>query len=47
MIGDILLVIRKFLHQQVFCIHNYKTKVRKDLYNLPYKKCEKCGRVKE
>lgn len=38
MLGDILLFIGKILHQQVFCIHSYRTVVRKDLENIPYSK---------
>lgn len=29
------------------CINSYRTVVRKDLENIPYSKCEKCGRVKQ
>lgn len=47
MIGDITLLLRKVLHQQMICVHQYKTKVSKDLKGVLYKKCEKCGRIKE
>lgn len=43
MIGDLYLLIKRFLHQHFFCIHNYK------LYHCvpdyQFIQCEKCGKL--
>jgi len=45
MLGDIILGIKKFLHQHLFCIHNYKYVYRKD-NGADYELCTKCDKIK-
>lgn len=43
MIGDIILIIKRFLKQNLFCIHNYRCYHCGTDYN--YIKCNKCGKL--
>lgn len=48
MFGDLYLAIKKFLIQNFFCIHDYKTDrigIITGLYNGF--KCSKCGKFKD
>ena len=43
--GDIYLSIKEFIKQQ-FCIHKYKTVIRKDYGGGDFEKCTKCQKIK-
>ena len=43
MVGDLILIIKRFLKQHFFCIHDYKYHHCGTDYN--YIKCPKCGKL--
>lgn len=45
MLGDIILGIKNFLHQHLFCIHKYKYVYRKD-NGADFELCTKCDKIK-
>lgn len=48
MLGDLILAIKKWLKQNVFCIHDYKKKVSGyDGIPHSWKECTKCGKIKD
>lgn len=44
MIGDLILNIKEWFRQNVFCIHDYKPTCYGD--QRYYRQCTKCGRIK-
>lgn len=47
MLGDIILAIKKWLKQNIICMHDYK--VKRSGYNGEYHawlECTKCGKIK-
>lgn len=48
MLGDIILAIKKWLKQNIICMHDYK--VKRSGYNGEYYawlECTKCGKIKK
>lgn len=43
--GDIYLSIKKFIKQN-FCIHKYKTIIKKDYGGGDYQECTKCEKIR-
>lgn len=43
MIGDIILSLKEWVHQNLFCIHTYIYKGKLDHL---YEECNKCGKLK-
>jgi hypothetical protein len=47
MIGDIILGLKKFFHQQFFCVHNYEYQFdRTGLGKFDHYACSKCKKIK-
>lgn len=46
MIGDLLLFLKNWFYENVFCVHDYEYKIRPDNEKL-YRCCKKCGRLKD
>jgi hypothetical protein len=45
MIGDLILWIKTFFYQHIFCIHKYKWIYRKD-NGADFEVCTKCEKIK-
>lgn len=46
MIGDLIISIRMFIKQNFFCLHKYRTVIRKDYGGGDFKECIKCENIK-
>lgn len=46
MIGDLRIVLKRFIKQHILCKHAYKGRLSKGHPAMTYEKCVKCGRVK-
>lgn len=44
MVGDLILFMKRWIHQNLFCIHNYEEKH----YSVAsWSTCTKCGRIRK
>lgn len=47
MLGDLIVMIKRFIHQNFKCLHSYNIKVRNiGTQTFEIRECVKCGRIK-